>query len=84
MTPELVARYWALTPDKQEMLLPMLTDLMTVVENKGAALLLADPMANGRASMLAVGDVHFVAQLLRSGADAYGAMYEKQMEVTVQ
>lgn len=84
MTPELQTRFDALDADKQQALLPMLTDLLTTVENQGCAMLLADPLANGRAAMLSVGDVHYVAQLLHNGAEAYATIFEKSMEITRQ
>lgn len=79
MTPELQMRFDALEVDQQETLLPMLADLLSTVENKGAAMLLADPKADGRAAMLSVGDVHYVQQLLQNGAEAYASVFEKQL-----
>ena len=82
MTPELQQRFDALDEDQQRALLPMLADLVATVEHQGAALLLADPLANGRAAMLSVGDVHYVQQLLENGADAYASMFNKQLNGT--
>lgn len=61
----------------------MLEDLIATIENEGCALLLADPHANGRAAMLSVGDVHYVQQLLRNGAESYAAMFEPHLIRTV-
>lgn len=84
MTPELQARYDALTEDRQECILPMINDLLTTVECKGAAVLLADPRADGRAAMLSVGDVHYVKQLLQNGAEAYVNLFDTQLGVMRQ
>ena len=84
MTPDLQARYDALTEDRQECVLPMILDLMSTIEHKGAAVLLADPCADGRAAMLSVGDVHFVSQLLANGAEAYAKLFDAQLGVTKQ
>lgn len=84
MTPNLQLRFDALDEDRKQALLPMLSDLLTTVENQGCALLLADPLADGRAAMLSVGDVHYVAQLLQNGAEAYGTLFEKSKEITRQ
>jgi hypothetical protein len=80
MTPHLIKRFLLLSAANQEQILPMIEDLITVVEQEGAALLLADPLKNGCAAMLAVGDVHFVCQLLMSGAQAYGELYERTLQ----
>ena len=74
MTPALQLRWDALAPERQAVVFPMLEDLLSTVEHHGAAMLLADPQANGVASMLAIGDVHFVYQLLRAGMNAYEGM----------
>ena len=85
MTPELQLRYDALAQDRQECILPMFENLLTTVENHGSAVMLADPSNNGRAFMLSVGDVHFVAQLLTNGAEAYDTMFNtEQNGVTKQ
>lgn len=84
MTPDLQARYDALDTDKQACILPMFADLIATVEHKGAAVLLADPHADGRAAMLSVGDVHFVSQLLLNGAEAYARLFDEQLGVTKQ
>ena len=84
MTPELQIRYLALSEERQACILPMIEDLITTVENEGAAVLLADPMANGRAAMLSVGDVHFVAQLLSNGAEAYVTMFNTEQNNVVK
>lgn len=65
-------------------MLPMIEDLLRTVENKGAAMLLADPLANGRAAMLSVGDVHYVQQLLQNGAEAYQSIFDKQLAIVRQ
>ena len=57
----------------------MLRDLLLTVENQGAAMLLADPKADGRAAMLSVGDVHYVQQLLANGAEAYADVFQRQL-----
>jgi len=74
MTPALQLRWDALAPERQAAVFPMLVDLIDTLENEGAAVLLADPQADGRASILSLGDVHFVHQLLLAGVDAYAGM----------
>ena len=74
MTPALQLRWDALAPERQAAVFPMLEDLLTTLEHEGAAVLVADPEADGRAAILALGDVHFVYQLLRAGMDAYAGM----------
>ena len=83
MTPELQMRWDALDADRQDQLLPMIEDLITTVENEGAALVLADPRGDGVAAMLSVGDVDFVQQLLASGAKAYGELFKRPLEGVV-
>ena len=80
MTPDLIKRFTLLSTANQAQILPMIEDLISTVEHEGAAMLLADPQANGRAAMLAVGDVHFVHQLLKSGAAAYDEIYERTLD----
>lgn len=75
MTPDLQQRFDALEADQRETLLPMIEDLVRTVECKGAAMLLADPEADGRAAMLSVGDAHYVQQLLSHGEQAYAKIF---------
>lgn len=84
MTPELQTRFDALNEDQQTALMPMLNDLLLTVENQGAAMLLADPRADGRAAMLSVGDVHYVQQLLANGAEAYASVFDRQLALVKQ